>query len=234
MAQVPAARLIAPAVVLDFAAEVAATPTSCSRSTTSRPGRRSTARCPTAAGCSTAPAGTRASHSQQALPQRRRDRPAHPGPLGRVRPLAGRGVAGDRPRRRDRRHRRRRGALASTRRSRATRCCSAPASTGSPSCRTSPGCPPPARWSSPGRCRSCGAPAAPRGCWRSSSGDGRRATVAEAVGRTLVEPGVAARRSASSAAATSTSPTRWSRPAPGSSRPGTRAARRRWPTPTRG
>ena len=76
------------------------------------------------------------------LPERRRDRPAHPGHLGRVRAVAGRGGAGDRARRRDRRHRRRRRPLLRPRRSRATPTCSAPASTGSPSCRTSPRLPP--------------------------------------------------------------------------------------------
>ena len=45
------------------------------------------------------------------LPERERDRPAHPRHLRRVREVAGRGGAGDRARRRDRRHRRRRRAL---------------------------------------------------------------------------------------------------------------------------
>ena len=45
------------------------------------------------------------------LPERRRDRPAHAGHLGRVRAVARRGVAGHRPRGGDRRHRRRRRAL---------------------------------------------------------------------------------------------------------------------------
>ena len=58
VASVPASRLIAPAVVLDFSARPPPTPTSCSRSRTSSVGSSSTDRCRPAAGCSTAPDGT--------------------------------------------------------------------------------------------------------------------------------------------------------------------------------
>ena len=64
MARVPPARLVAPAAVLDFAAE-RPTRTSCWRSSTSGPGRPSTGRCPTAAGCSTGPAGTPAARTRR-------------------------------------------------------------------------------------------------------------------------------------------------------------------------
>ena len=51
VSQVPAASLIAPAAVIDVAAQAAPIPTSCSRSITSRRGRPPTGRCRPAAGC---------------------------------------------------------------------------------------------------------------------------------------------------------------------------------------
>ena len=60
LASVPPERLVGPAVMIDKSAEAAADPDYCSRSTTSARSRPSTARCPTAAGCCCAPAGTRA------------------------------------------------------------------------------------------------------------------------------------------------------------------------------
>ena len=78
-------------------------------------------------------------HDQDGVPQRA-TASAHARPRRRVRALARRGVAARRLRRRDGRHRRGRRALASTRRSRSTTSCSARASTGSPSSRTSPSC----------------------------------------------------------------------------------------------
>ena len=59
VSQVPPAQLLAPGRGHRQDRRVRpTTPTSCSRSTTSRPGRPTTAGCPTAAGCCTAPAGT--------------------------------------------------------------------------------------------------------------------------------------------------------------------------------
>jgi hypothetical protein len=77
VAQVPAASLIAPAVVLDFSAQAAADPDFLLEVTTSGGGRRSTGRCPSGAGCCTAPGGTRArtarrSSSTPARPDRTR------------------------------------------------------------------------------------------------------------------------------------------------------------------
>ncbi len=58
VAQVPVRRLIAPAVVLDFAAQAAADPDFLLEIGMSSSGRPRTARCRRAAGCSTGPAGT--------------------------------------------------------------------------------------------------------------------------------------------------------------------------------
>ena len=59
VAEVPAARLIAPAAVLDFTAEAAADPDFLLEISHVKGGSRTTARCPRAAGCCTGPAGTR-------------------------------------------------------------------------------------------------------------------------------------------------------------------------------
>ena len=78
----------------------------------------------------TAPAGTRASTTQDAFLNADETGPHTPGISVDVRAVAGRGVAGHRPRRRDGRHRRRRGALVRPAVPVPLRTCSAPASTG--------------------------------------------------------------------------------------------------------
>ena len=180
-------------------------------------GGRARRRCRTAAGCSTAPAGTRRSHDQERSSTPTRPA-AHARHLGRVRPLAGRGVADPGRRRGDGRHRRRRRALVRP----AVPVPLVPARRGQvrPDPAAEPGRAAADRRGGHRRrrCRSSAAPAARAGCWRWSSGDGDRC-------RSPRRSAGARPRSASttssawSAAATSTSPTRWSRPAPGSSRP---------------
>ena len=65
VSQAPMSTLVAPAAVIDKSRRGRPrTPTSCWRSSTSRPGRPSTARCPTAAGCSSAPGGRRAARTR--------------------------------------------------------------------------------------------------------------------------------------------------------------------------
>ena len=81
-----------------------------------------------------------------AVPERQRDRAAHAGHVGRVRQVGRRTVAGDRRRGRDRGHRRGRRALLRPAVPLPLDRCSGRASTASPSCRTWPGCRPPARW----------------------------------------------------------------------------------------
>ena len=72
-------RLIGPAVVIDKSAEATRNPDyPARRPATSRTGRQSTARCPTAAGCSSAPAGRRAATTRRRSPTPTKG-PAHAG-----------------------------------------------------------------------------------------------------------------------------------------------------------
>ncbi len=192
------------------------TPTSCSRSTTSALGgrarpaaRRRLAALPHRLG--------RPLRGPDGLPERRRDRPAHPGHLRRVRAMAGRGVAGDRDRRRDRRHRRRRGALLRPRvpvpllRARRRQVRPHPAAE-----------PRPAPRHRRGRDRRAAAhrdglrqPGAGAGAGRAADGVRPRSRPAPSPSSSArARPAGSATRSASSAPATSTSRTRWSPPAP--------------------
>ena len=105
-------RLIAPAAVLDFSGAGRRGPRlPAGDRRTSRRGRPSTARCRTAAGCSYRTGWDARSTTRTTFLNADETGPHTPGHLGRVRPLGRRGVAGDRPRRRDGRHRRRRRAL---------------------------------------------------------------------------------------------------------------------------
>ncbi len=173
-------------------------------------------------------------------PQRRRRRPSStpnetgphtPGISRRVRAVAGRGGAGDRARRRDRRHRRRRGALLRPARSRATPTLLGAGKYGLTQLQNLARLPATGAVVLAGPLPIVGGvrqPGAGAGAGRALSDDRRRAR------RHARWPSSASgTRSASSAAATSTSPTRCAPPGSRSSRPGTRAAPRRWPTPGR-
>jgi hypothetical protein len=119
----PPARLIGPALVIDHADRATADPDHLLGSRTWRRSRPSTGRCPRAAGCCTAPAGTPAPRTRppSSTPT---TRAPHPRDRGGLRPLAGRPSGPSSARGRDRRHRRRRRPQLRPARSPATASCS--------------------------------------------------------------------------------------------------------------
>ena len=166
VSQVPPSRLIGPAVVIDHADRAAPTPTTCSGSRTWRRSRPSTAACPTAPGCCTAPAGTPGAQDEAAFLNADDTGPHTPG----IDVACARWLATSAP------------SSASSRPSAPTpapptastpscHASSAPASTASPSWPTSAASHPPAPRSPPSR--SSAAPAAPPGSWPWSPGSGR-------------------------------------------------------------
>ena len=189
----------------------------------------------TAAGCSTAPAGTPGRHRRRTSSTPTTTGPHTPGHLAGLRALAGRGGAGDRARRGDGRHRRRRGALASTRRSRATRALLGSGKYGLTQLQNLAAAAAHRRAAGRRRrCRSSAAPAPRRGCWRSSSGEHGGATVAAAVGAALVRAGVDQVFGVVGSGNFARHQRDGRRGRPVRGRPAREAARRRWPTPTPG
>jgi kynurenine formamidase len=83
---VPASRLVAPAVVLDFSAAATADADFLLGPRTSSVESSSTDHCRPAAGCSTAPVGMPVRATRR-IPERRRRRAVHTGHLGRVRSM---------------------------------------------------------------------------------------------------------------------------------------------------
>ena len=145
VAQVPVTRLIAPAVVLDFSAEAAADPDFLLEIEHVKQWEAEHGPLPEGGWLLYRTGWDVRSADQAGVPQRERDRPAHAGDQRRLREVAGRGVAADRARHRDRRHRRRGRALLRPAVPLPLDRCSGRASTASRSCRTWPGCRSPAR-----------------------------------------------------------------------------------------
>ena len=111
VASVPAGRLIAPAVVLDFTAEVEKNPDFLVEVDHLKAWEAENVPLPAGGWLFVRTGMGRAVALAGGVPQRRRDRAAHAGPVAGVRAVGRAGVARPRPRRRDRRDRRREGAL---------------------------------------------------------------------------------------------------------------------------